>query len=346
MLVPDNFRLEGSFWSDIRLAYGLLPVVSLLEKRGVDPGPLLHSSGIDRFGLIDPTYTIAIETELAFLRKAIDHLSESGSSLALANEYRLIGFSVLGLAMLASDTPLHLLKLLLSYPRLAWGAFDCALRKQGPLYEVRLCAPRALGAAEPFAAERDIGCAQVVFNEVKGGAFRFERVQFRHACPGQLSVYEEFFGCEVVFGAEHHSVFARAEDLESPLPQANAAMCEFYEAQCEEMSRSMERPFRFSDLVLRRLRHSEPLPELANLAATFFITPRTLQRRLAAEGLAYSKLLQDVREERANQLLDQTVLGMDAIAAALGYSDAVAFSHAYKGWTGEAPALRRKKRTM
>lgn len=334
--------LRGSFWSDIRLAYGLLPMTSLLEQRGIDTTPLLAKAGIDRFGLMDPAYTISIEQELTLMRGVISALDSPAASLDIAREYRVRGFSVLGLAMQASDTPLQILRLLLSYPRLAWGVFDCTLRMDRRALHVELTAPRELGAAEGFLAERDVACAKVIIDEVMEAPFRFEAVHFRHTCTTDLQVYRDFFDCDVVFRAQQHKVIARSDAITQQMPHANGTMRAFYEAQCERMSRDLEKPFRFADSVRSRLRRSEAIPDLAGVATSLFMTPRTLQRRLAGEGASFSELLQDVRRQRADQLLDETVRSMGSIATELGFSDAVAFSHAYKSWTGHAPQTRRR----
>ena len=339
---PSNL-LPGSFWSDIRLAYGLLPVTTLLERRGLDSATLLAKAGIDRFGLMDPAYTISIEQELGLMRSVITALADPHASLDLAREYRVRGFSVLGLAMQACDTPLQLLRLLLTYPRLAWGVFDCTMRLGPREFHADLTAPRTLGAAEGFLAERDIACALVVIDEVLGAPFAFEAVHFRHACAGDVATYRRFFRCDVAFGAPQHRVVVREGAIGQRMPHANATMRAFYEAQCDRMSRALDQPFRFVDSVRTRLRRSDVVPGLPTLASQMFMTPRTLQRRLSAEGASFSDLLKDVRLQRATQLLEETSRGMSSIATELGFSDAVAFSHAYKSWTGKAPQSRRRR---
>ena len=337
MRKSTGFQFRGSFWSEIRLAYGLLPVVGLMEKRSIDPVPALQRVGIDRFGLLDPAYTIPIEKELDFLRLAIRKLDSPYASLDMAGEYHIKGFSVLGLAMLACATPLDILLLLLRYPRLAWGVFDCEFSQSGERLQVELQTPSILAEAEGFLIERDLACAQVVISEALGRPFQFDAIEFRHACRGDREVYEQFFGCELHFSAARHRVITNQTVVGQAMPQASASMLRFYEAQCDRMSRELEQPFRFADAVKRQLQRSPVIPRLDDLAAEFFMTPRTLQRRLANESSAYSELLQEVRTARAKALLIDTARNTDSIAEELGFSDAAAFSHAFKAWTGRSP---------
>ena len=96
MLESPSRRLRGSLWSEVRLAYGLLPTLTVLESLSIDPLPLLERAGIERFGLMDPAYTISIQQELGFMRTVVRALGSPSHSLTLAREYRLRGFSVLG----------------------------------------------------------------------------------------------------------------------------------------------------------------------------------------------------------------------------------------------------------
>lgn len=337
--MDENNRqtMQVSLWSPVRLAYGLLPVITILERHGVAPDRMLEQAGIDHFGLMDPAYTISIEQELSFLKSVIRAIPEPTISLGMAREYRLRGFSVLGLAMQASATPLDMLRLIIRYPRLAWGMFDGQLSLSEQAVTVSFLPQPRLGAIEGFLAERDLACALVMFEEATERAFPVTALTFRHACQGDPAIYEEFFRCPVTFNADRTELHTHLIDAIQPLPHANPTICSFYAAQCERMSKDMDQPFRYSDAVLRRLRESLVVPDQPALAKSMFMTPRTLQRRLRAEGTSFSALLRKAREQRASQLLTESTQGMEQIAASLGFSDAVAFSHAFKSWTGYSP---------
>lgn len=333
--------ISGSMWSEVRLAYGLLPMLNVLDRHAVAAESMLERAGIARFGLMDPAYTIRIEQELGFLRAAIRAMPDPALSLELAAEYRLRGFSVLGLAMQACRTPLHLLGLMLKYPRLAWGVCNARIELGAHALTAELTPPAALGTVGGFLAERDLACALVIVNEALQAPFGFERLEFSHPCRGDPAAFEDFFRCPVSFGKQRTVIVVGAAAARQPLPHANDTMLAFYEAQCESMSRQMDRPFRYADALRARLLRSTPIPDLNQLAAQMFMTPRTLQRRLATENASFTVLLRDVRRQRAEQLLVETRRSMEGIAAELGFSDAVAFSHAYKAWTGQAPRQRR-----
>lgn len=326
-----------SLWSSIRLAHGLLPVTALLARNGIEADSMLERARIDRFGLMDPGYTISIEQELKFLEAAIRALPSPRASLEMAREYRLRGFSVLGLALQCSSSPLQMLALIIRYPRLAWGMFDGKLTLDTGSARICLFPQPRLAATEGVLAERDLACALTIMEEALEARVSLISVSFRHACSGRVEDYERFFRCPVRFLAENTELVCSQSVLEQPLPQAEPSMFAFYSAQCERMSRGMDRPFSYHEAVRSRLMGDRVVPDLPTLAASMFMTQRTLQRRLRAEGASFSELLRQAREQRSTLLLLDGRESLERIALSLGFADAVAFSHAFKTWTGSAP---------
>jgi AraC-like DNA-binding protein len=79
-------------------------------------------------------------------------------------------------------------------------------------------------------------------------------------------------------------------------------------------------------------------PKLARAAATLFVSERTLKRRLQEENASFQNLVDQVRLERARELLTGTSLSLNQIAEVLGYADAANFTRAFKRWTGVSPS--------
>lgn len=69
----------------------------------------------------------------------------------------------------------------------------------------------------------------------------------------------------------------------------------------------------------------------------------TLNRRLAAFDTTISGIFADLRKKEAELALEEGVESIAEIALRLGYSDATAFSRAFKKWTGSAPTVFRTR---
>ena len=80
------------------------------------------------------------------------------------------------------------------------------------------------------------------------------------------------------------------------------------------------------------------------VAATFSMHARTLNRRLNEFGISFRELADEGRFEIAQQMLQSSAMDVAQIAAMLDYADASAFTRAFRRWSGTTPARWRAKR--
>ena len=76
---------------------------------------------------------------------------------------------------------------------------------------------------------------------------------------------------------------------------------------------------------------------LETVASGLGISPRTLSRRLAAEGTSFFQLLEGLRISLSKSYLRDSNLVLAEIAFLLGYSGLGSFNDAFKRWTGHSP---------
>ena len=84
---------------------------------------------------------------------------------------------------------------------------------------------------------------------------------------------------------------------------------------------------------------------LEQVATRLAISPRTLQRRLAAQGDTFKSLANEVRMELACRLLERTNIPLGQLGLRLGYTEASAFTRAFRQHMGMPPKLWRKTKT-
>ncbi len=87
----------------------------------------------------------------------------------------------------------------------------------------------------------------------------------------------------------------------------------------------------------------EGYPDINIAAEITGMSIRTLQRRLNAHGLTYSRLVEKARFSQALLWLQDPTTQIVDIAVELGYSAHPHFSRAFKRWTGLSPAQFRRK---
>ncbi|WP_245435358.1 helix-turn-helix domain-containing protein [Microvirga calopogonii] len=97
---------------------------------------------------------------------------------------------------------------------------------------------------------------------------------------------------------------------------------------------------------LRRVLRTELLRDSCSAAAVarlFSMHRRTMSRHLRTEGLAFRQVANEVRFEIACELLENTDMAVNQIAAVLRYSELSAFTRAFRRWAGQTPSAWRAK---
>jgi AraC-like DNA-binding protein len=83
-------------------------------------------------------------------------------------------------------------------------------------------------------------------------------------------------------------------------------------------------------------------PSLGHVARKLGTSRRSLQRKLADEGLTYALVLDDVRSTIARAYLGQRELSIAEIAYLLGFAEQSSLTRAFRRWTGMSPAEFRR----
>lgn len=171
------------------------------------------------------------------------------------------------------------------------------------------------------------------------GAPQIEAVRFPHPRPADVTPYEAYFGCPVLFDQPLPGVRFAADLLQQPLRQPDDALLDLMEQQARTLlaqlpaGDELEREVR--QAITRQLQSGEP--SLEPIAAAMHITPRTLHRRLSDRGLQFRQLCDDTRRQLAENHLRDPRLSLAEVAWLLGYSEHSAFTRAFRRWTGVSP---------
>ena len=160
-----------------------------------------------------------------------------------------------------------------------------------------------------------------------------------HAKPRDVAQYRAFFKVVPRFDAEFCALRFPARDLARLVAGADPEAC----YRSEQSARSAGAPDFLQQVYrgLRRLmldnRHSGD-----DLAQTLAIHRRTLNRRLKAEDTTFQRVLDEVRFDVARQLLSNTNVHLDDIAATLGYAAVTPFMRTFRRWSGMTPGQWRR----
>ena len=84
--------------------------------------------------------------------------------------------------------------------------------------------------------------------------------------------------------------------------------------------------------------------DLEVVAQHFWLTGRTLRRKLISEGSHFQGIKDAIRRDIAIDYLAQGQLSLQEIALKLGFAEASAFIRAFKQWTGYTPRCYQMRR--
>ena len=163
---------------------------------------------------------------------------------------------------------------------------------------------------------------------------------FKHAPQGPLEEYQQVLGCPARF--ERECTALRFDDLalQAPARSHDPQLFRLLESQAERVLAETPAAATFRERVRRavveRLREGEPA--MAAIAESLATSERTLQRKLQAEGVSFRDVVDDARHKLAMMYFGDHSLSLADVAYLLGYSEAAAFTRAFKRWTGQAPS--------
>lgn len=155
--------------------------------------------------------------------------------------------------------------------------------------------------------------------------------------------YESVFGTLPTFEAERAGIFVGRADLDRPRSGFDEEILKIAEARLSALSASQSA--RLSDKVALLIKGFLPGPDCSidNVASILGVHSRTLQRRLKSEGRSFEDLKDDVKRQRAEELLAEHTLSLTDIAFMLGYSESSTFSRKARDWFGMSPRDYRKQ---
>jgi len=166
------------------------------------------------------------------------------------------------------------------------------------------------------------------------------RVKFQHNRRHHLDEVEAYFGGRVEFGADCNGFEFELQDLELPLTSSDQALLKVLTGYADQVLAEKDKPM--PDLILEVERAiadqlASGSASLGTVASEIGMSPRTLSRKLAAEGTSFFRLLEGLRKSLSKSYLRETDLVLAEIAFLLGYSGISSFNDAFKRWTGDSP---------
>ncbi|MCO7514702.1 AraC family transcriptional regulator [Pseudomonas guariconensis] len=312
-------------------------ILKVFQEEGCDATQLLAGSGIGPADLGHPDARITTQQEFQVCANAVARREEIG--LELGRRMHVSCYGMLGYALLSSATLGDALRLALRYPALLGTAFQLRLVDDGPRVWLSASDYRDSPALAAFNAEFCLVSLKVICDDLLGRPLPLLATRFEHPRPGYHALYNGAFPCPLGFEARDNAFAFERRWLEMPLPLADPITHKAMSERCRQLNLEFTGRQawleRIRQLLMRQL---DAAPGLEGLARQMNCSSRTLRRHLQALGSSYQQLLDELRFERAKQLLAEDQMPIYRIAETLGFSETASFRHAFQRWSGVAPS--------
>lgn len=301
---------------------------------GVPRAELLATAGLDEADLIDPDARLPLHCQLAV-----------GRALAHAFPRQNVGLRALRFTTPAS---LGTLGFALRHCTTLGDALHTFARFQGLVTDAAawtVDGPRVRVAAHPDLAalvhpiDNMVGLWVHLGRMLTGVRWVPTAVYLPHPPLGDPREHHAHFGMLPTFDAPETGFDLSAPTLALPVQGARlpvlSGLLHHLEAQVEDTTGGSTR-----DRVMGELRQQVARGggRKQAIAKALGMSPRTLSRKLGAEGASFQALLDEARAELAKHCLRDPSLAIYEVALLLGYSEPAPFHRAFRRWTGTSPS--------
>lgn len=194
----------------------------------------------------------------------------------------------------------------------------------------------------PQIVEKSMMGARLLIGELRGTPLRPKAVTLRHLALGEPAGYLRYFDCPVLFDQPHNCLLMPADVLQEACVHHDAALHAIVRHYLEEQAVPCDSLCAQVERIIQMLLPSQRCT-LEQVALALELNPRTLQRRLASDGIDFEDYLDGMRRRQAQQMLRSTGLSVGQIASELGYRRTTSFCRAHLRWFDMTPLEHRRQ---
>ncbi|ARU55616.1 AraC family transcriptional regulator [Oleiphilus messinensis] len=337
--MKDPFHLHQATFP---VAYPQL-VLEIVAERGFDPREVLVNAGLPSNMLEQAGSFITPMQYTQITVAAAQLIGDMGIGIEKGLRMRPTAHGFLGYALMSCQNLRDALLLSLKFMTIRQRHIETSFEIQGDRCVITLQEKHSFGPTRHFFME---GMSVGLFRSTQyllDAEVPDAELWFDYPQPDYFERYRDRLP-KVRFGMPTVKLFLPVSYLDRPLRMADPVASREAIAQCERELQSIGE----NDNFLTAVRHSigkelEHKPRLDVIASHFFISARTLKRRLQNYGHTFQGLVDEVRFEKAKTLMSDTSLNLQDIATVLGYQDPANFTRAFRKWSGHNPSVYRER---
>jgi len=328
-------RLLSSFYARVLLTE--------VKRRGGCETELFESARMSSIDVYAKQWMTYAEFN-RLLTAAIALLRDDTLGLLLAARSIPAALGELGTTALAQPSVFDALRVLTEFSRVQAGSVNILIRRTPNTLALRFHADLDLGDMGPFHQEVYVATVQHMVEAIVGRSLTDAQYRFAFPEPEYVQAYKTIFHSPCVFDTTVTEVVLPVYWLKERSPFANSELAERGWRLCARMIRAnSERLVNPTAASVEALltASGKTIPHLDDIARELNCSARSLNRRLATEGVSFRELRKKILCTRAARLLTETTQSVAGIANSLGYQDEAAFYRLFKRQMGVSPGVFR-----
>ena len=313
-------------------------LLSVAQANGMTLAQVVENCSLSGQELRSAASMISARDELQMIRNILARKPlESGIGLAVGAKYHLAAFGVWGFALANSATVGEAAALALAHSGMTFAFSRLSIEHHDDKVHWYFDDVGMPADLKMFSIEREMVALGTVSHDLLGAEFEALEIWLSYPEPEHAALYSKYFNGPLRFSAPRNGFILPATLLTAPLNVPDEVLKNAESTDFRADGRALSD--RIRDVLLANIK---TLPSMEKVAGELYVSVRTLRRKLDAEGVTFSQLVDEVRCERAKELLEFTSMTSDDIARKLSYADASSFGQAFRRLTGETPAAYRQ----
>jgi AraC-like DNA-binding protein len=319
----------------------VLNLVELVGRWGITQKELLDGSPLAVADLEEPPESVPLTTLNALHARARELTCEPGLGFYLGLQKRISVYGFMGFAMMTAANLRECLDLAVKFTPVLTSSVSLRLDLERDVASLTVERHVDLGDVTDIATLSIVVGLGHIATDLTGRAIDAV-VEFEMPKPSYYPRFSHVLP-RATFGQPATRILFPLSALDLPLATSDRPAMLLARAECERALAALVDAAHMSGRVRRVLAAPGRLRSLQEVAAEVCLSPRKLTRRLAAEGLTFSDLVERERRDRALALVRKQSLSLDDVAEQLNYSSVPNFIRAFKRWTGTTPASYRRR---
>ena len=308
-----------------------------LRELGVDPDPVIRDAGLDPRLFDDATNVIPQAALGRLLTLCVARTNCPHFGLLVGKRASILSFGMVGRLMQHSETVIDALRALVSNLSVQDRVAVPSLAISGDMALFSYAVYRSESQSADQISDGAIAASVNVLRVLCGSAWHPTEVFLPRAIPVDSEPFRRHFRAPVRFNHEMAAIAFPTRDLHVRISGADPMLRAMLEERIGQLKGGSGSEFSDDIRRLLRTRLTSRRCSADDVAGLLAIHRRTLSRRLKGSGMGYRSITNEIRFEIARQLLEDTEVPLGQIAAALGYSEASAFTRAFRRWSGVTP---------